>query len=241
MSYFAEQQTIKNLFNNTVYTIPRNQRKYVWTKDNWQDLFSDIQFSIENNNHHFIGSVVLLKDDSIERLSQYVVIDGQQRIMTLTIFMVSILFYFRRFGMKDQFEGSKKYVIFNDDENKNHYIFNSPYQTSLTAMIEDVLKYESKSSITIEKFVKQNLIDERKDKNIAKCFEFFSEKIEQLCPNGKNKNKLTALRDALLDVQFVRIKADSTEDSYTIFEILNARGQKLADHEMVKNYIMRLF
>lgn len=239
MSYFAEQQTIRNLFNNTVYTIPRNQRKYVWTKDNWQDLFSDIQFSIENNNHHFIGSVVLLKDDSNKRLSQYVVIDGQQRIMTLTIFMVSILFFFRKFGMKNQFEGSKKYVIFNDDENRDHHIFNSPYQTSLMSMIDDVLKYESKSSVTTEKFIKQNLIDERKDKNIAKCFEFFSEKIEQLCPNGKNKNKLTALRDALLDVQFVRIKADSTEDSYTIFEILNARGQKLADHEMVKNYIMR--
>lgn len=50
---------------------------------------------------------------------------------------------------------------------------------------------------------------------------------------------LIAMRDALIDTTCVEIIADTEEDSYTIFEILNARGQALADHELLKNYIMR--
>lgn len=239
MSYYAIQKNIRDLFNNKIYIIPRNQRKYVWTKDNWQDLFSDILFSIENDNHHFIGSVVLLKDDSDSRLSQYEVIDGQQRVMTLTIFMVAILFFFRKYGMNDLFKGSKKYIVFNDDENKEHHIFNSPYQRSLSNMIDDVLKLEPKFKTTVDVFLNRNIIDERNDKNIGNCFSFLANQIDEYCAKGKKKQKLIALKDKLLDMEFVRIDADSTEDSYTIFEILNARGQKLADYEMIKNYVMR--
>ena len=39
MSYFAEQKTIRELLTSQLYRIPRNQRKYVWNHDNWEDLF----------------------------------------------------------------------------------------------------------------------------------------------------------------------------------------------------------
>lgn len=47
------------------------------------------------------------------------------------------------------------------------------------------------------------------------------------------------MRDMLLGTSYVDIVATTDEDSYTIFEILNARGQELEDHELVKNFVMR--
>ena len=46
MSFEARQYSLNNLFNKKVYTIPRNQRKYVWTKENWEDLKNDLDFII---------------------------------------------------------------------------------------------------------------------------------------------------------------------------------------------------
>lgn len=47
------------------------------------------------------------------------------------------------------------------------------------------------------------------------------------------------MRDAVENISFINIVSSSEEDSYTIFEILNARGTSLEDYELLKNYIMR--
>lgn len=47
------------------------------------------------------------------------------------------------------------------------------------------------------------------------------------------------IKDSLLDARYIRIKAYSDADAYTVFEILNARGLTLEDYELLKNYIMR--
>ena len=57
--------------------------------------------------------------------------------------------------------------------------------------------------------------------------------------NSKDSRILIKLRNAVRDITFVNITATTEEDSYTIFEILNARGLDLDDHELLKNYIMR--
>ena len=66
------------------------------------------------------------------------------------------------------------------------------------------------------------------------AFKFFSGRIGPL-PN----EELIAFRNALIETSYVKIESSSEEDSYTIFEILNARGLELEDHELLKNYVMR--
>ena len=48
MSFKAEQRDIDYLLSNKLYEIPRNQRRYVWNKDNWDDLWSDLEFIVNN-------------------------------------------------------------------------------------------------------------------------------------------------------------------------------------------------
>ena len=59
MGFKAEQKTISKLLNDSIYYIPINQRKYVWERENWADMFNDLSLSAEGETPHFLGSVVL--------------------------------------------------------------------------------------------------------------------------------------------------------------------------------------
>lgn len=62
MAFNSEQRTIgSKLLGQTVYTVPRNQRKYVWEEKNWNELWNDIHFlSAIEDKAHFVGSIVLM-------------------------------------------------------------------------------------------------------------------------------------------------------------------------------------
>ena len=51
MAFDAKPLKIKDLFTKHIFTIPRNQRRYVWNKDNWSELFEDLKFVIDNRNN----------------------------------------------------------------------------------------------------------------------------------------------------------------------------------------------
>ena len=59
MAFEAKDYAISDILNKSVFDIPRNQRRYVWKKVHWQDLYEDIVFSIAESKPHFVGSIVL--------------------------------------------------------------------------------------------------------------------------------------------------------------------------------------
>ena len=69
------------------YEIPKYQREYSWNKDNWEALFSDIE---ENPVKYFIGSIIFVSKLNMPDESIFEVIDGQQRLTTLSILYASI-------------------------------------------------------------------------------------------------------------------------------------------------------
>lgn len=91
-------------------------------------------------------------------------------------------------------------------------------------------------------FIKESTLATPRDKVIGDCFSFLYEGISKYIDDNNasgSETKLLGFRDALIHINIVKIVSSSSEDSYTIFEILNARGQELEDHELQKNYIMR--
>lgn len=60
MSFDAHDRQIGEILNRVVFDIPRNQRKYVWTENNWKELLEDVVFSCRKDvTPHFMGSIVL--------------------------------------------------------------------------------------------------------------------------------------------------------------------------------------
>ena len=237
MSFEAKERAVDKLLNDSIYYIPRNQRRYVWTTDNWNDMYDDVLLVADGiASSHFIGSIVLKDEGKDEGLSKYTVIDGQQRILTLSIFLVSIMFVMKKRNLMDDFGGTQKYLVAKDIKNRHREIVYPEYHLSLPKMVNYILNADQAdiSTKSITAFANYCTVSSSKDKNIIDAFKFFASKVSEL-----DTEKLLAVRDAIIGIGYVNIISSTEEDSYTIFEILNARGLDLEDHELLKNYIMR--
>ena len=240
MAFHAEQKPLSILLSNNILGIPRNQRNYVWKKDNWQDLFSDINFVVKNGHekNHFIGSMVLKQEDAINGLNNFTIIDGQQRIITIILFLSSIMKLFQERGMEEDFNGTIQYLISKDRKGQEYCSLSSESHIFINDFVTKIVKYENTQDINV--LIKICTLNKIKESSIVNCIRFFYDSLKSILEQIEDANQyLISIRDAILDTNCVRITADTEEDSYTIFEILNARGQSLAEHELLKNYIMR--
>lgn len=239
MSFEAKDYPISDILNKAVFDIPRNQRRYVWKKENWNDLFEDLVFSIAQEKPHFVGSIVLEGDRKKDGLAYYTIIDGQQRLTTITLLLLAIMKHFHENSMTDDFLGTVSYIQSKNNRNQDIVILNSDFHTSIKSLVEGILALEDKKQ-SITSFVDTHILLKGRDKNIGDAVKFFYFAIkDDLESSDDIPDRLRNLRSSLLDMTAVRIVSTSEEDSYTIFEILNARGQELAAHELLKNYIMR--
>ena len=108
MSFDARRSKLSDLLSNARYYMPRNQRSYVWGQDNWADLYEDIMISAEEDARpHFIGSIVLMDEGQSEGLDEYNVIDGQQRVVTITILLSAIMHQLRKRNSEFSFATTK--------------------------------------------------------------------------------------------------------------------------------------
>lgn len=241
MGFDANVKKTAKLLNDAIYIIPRNQRQYVWTTENWSDLLADVVFSTQTGATHFIGSIVLQKGDEENGLETFCVIDGQQRMITITVFMLAIMMQLKQSQHLDDYEGMLKYVEATDKKNNKHMILDFDQYQSMERMLSTI-KTESPDSLTrvsTNSFVGRCSLNPSLDKQIMECYKYYYSAIHAYYEEKKNVDYILKIKDSLLGMSYVHIEADSEEDSYTVFEILNARGTDLEDSELLKNYIMR--
>ena len=112
----ATDPTLANILqvNGTLehYHVPKYQREYTWGKNEWEQLYNDID---ENEIGYFMGSIICIDDNDELGPGEsriYEVVDGQQRLTTLTIFLMSIYRYLLEF--KNSFEEK-------DEEDREDY------------------------------------------------------------------------------------------------------------------------
>jgi len=179
MSFAPSYSHIRNLLNeNAVFNVPRYQRNYVWGQTEWKNLFEDLLLVVGKNeenskNHveHFIGSYIFEK-----RSSDWDIIDGQQRLSTISILMACISKKMRTLGDKDSSEAFSKYFFYTDDDNVKstrisngsefYKIFMAKYYIS-DLSIQNVADFISKENISISK----------KEKNFKECIVYFDNEL----------------------------------------------------------------
>lgn len=235
MAFKAEQRTVNDLLLGSILEIPRNQRRYVWKEEHWKDLLDDLKFSISLNDvtkKHFIGSIVLKEEKAINGISHFTIIDGQQRTFTLILFLAAIMILFKEREMENDFRGTSKLLIVTDLKNQSFCILNSDFYINLSYLILQICNWNNETNINnlINTFSKNSKLE----KPLINCISFYYNSLKDF-----SNDEILQIRDSLLETKFVEIIATTEEDSYTIFEILNARGQILEDHELLKNFIMR--
>jgi len=88
-------------------------------------------------------------------------------------------------------------------------------------------------------FTNRCSLNPERDKQLLECYKHFYSAIHAEYEKTSSVDNILRIKDTLLGMSYVHIVADTEEDSYTVFEILNARGTDLEDHELLKNFIMR--
>ena len=130
----------------------------------------------EHTNSHFIGSVVLKKESATQGIrNQYSIIDGQQRISTLTIVLCAIGLIFAENEQQEYFEGLNKPLFVMDNRNRPHRIVSDKANKSISSLVVKLFENanahfsEGEVLFTSDQLLKQAKVN----KDISECFMFF--------------------------------------------------------------------
>ena len=247
MAYsIGEGTTIRKMLGGTVkYLIPRYQRKYIWNDKQWEDLWDDLFFIVKSENlniQHFFSTFIFEKSGNIKGIDNFNVIDGQQRLSTVMVILSAICRKYIELKNNTQHSLIVQYLTATDSDGKYIKISNDNVDL-LGEIIDSIIIFKDVEKLDPVNISRYHSFSSDK-KNIYKCYLYYLDKIEKLT-NGKSDeeklNILSKFTNAILDMQIVQIIVDKEQEGYDIFEILNARGTPLAQHELLKNYIFKFY
>ncbi|WQW32833.1 DUF262 and DUF1524 domain-containing protein [Helicobacter pylori] len=216
LKFFEENQ-------NNQLVIPIYQRLYSWGKEQCKQLWDDI-IKIGGNdkmNRHFIGSILYVLDGNTPS-SPLLIIDGQQRLTTITLLFIALRDY-----LNDEDEFLEK---FSRKKIENRYLINSDKDGDKKFRL--ILSESDRDTLL-------SLIDKDRRKpsepslKIMENFKLFEEWIR------KNTNKLETIFKGLDKLMVVEISLERGKDNpQLIFESMNSTGKDLTQTDLIKNYIL---
>lgn len=204
---------------NLKIEVPFFQRPYVWDEENWKSLI----FSIENSTDKtmpFIGSFILQEKED----KYYLVIDGQQRITTLTVLVKAFLDY--NINLHPNTKTYLNSMIYNVEMIDSETYIQKPRLTPSNA---DKEAYEK---VMAEKLDISNL--KKGSSKIEDCYLFFNEYFKSL-----SKDDLKRITDKFMTTSkyIIIIKLGEEDDEQEIFDTVNSLGKRLTNSDIVKNYL----
>lgn len=207
--------------NETAFAIPVYQRNYDWAKIQCQQLLKDI-LDVGGDDEqlgHFIGSIVYVHDDvySVSGLREFTIIDGQQRLTTLTLIYIAIYRHLVAAGEEREAQRVYKTFLINefaDDAEKLKLKPTDNYKAAL-AQIMDPLE-----AVKVQGYSR-----------LVENFRFFQSQI--------NAANVAIVLKGLSKLLFVDIALDRQKDNpQHIFESLNSTGLELSQADLIRNYIL---
>ena len=223
----SKTKTVRELLNNR-YTLDYYQREYNWQKGQVEELLDALtnKFlenykethayeAVDNYSHYFLGSIVISKKEETNR--RYIV-DGQQRLTTLTLLLINLCRMFD--NAEDKLDITN--LIFSEESGKVSFNLDVPERAQfMKALYEGEGFDDSKETQSI--------------RNIVACSDY----IKGNFPEELRGQVLPYFVDWLLDkVYLVEIMAVADDDAYTIFETMNDRGLPLSPIDMLKGYLL---
>ena len=216
-----KQTTILGFFDSSQknYEIPVYQRAYSWDKKNWEMFLEDIIEQLHGDNNYFYGNILL---ETIKKDRNYEIIDGQQRLTTLTIFIRALL------NTLKQRENDELLNDFDFDEKEKIYIKNSG-NIKLRPVEYDRACFDAIIVDNKNKFE----ISTPSQKKIFEAKEFFTKKLLEF-----TTNKILDIFVKIQCTELTTIELASKKDAALMFELQNNRGKDLTNMEKLKSYFM---
>lgn len=250
MNIKPQDKTIKELLlSGRQFIIPRFQREYSWDRKNYKEFLDDMLNCLIISDgkvicdQYFLGTMLFVGDCFEGDKNEIDVVDGQQRLTTITILFSALSDRFLQIKQDTLSEQIFKYIMTKNDDgedvriikSKTHYPFFAFYiqerkktntkepSTEEEQCIKETYEYlyNSLSEDKLREFLKQKSSDDN---------------IDQL----SYVDILKAVRDQVLNTTFVSISTKERKQANMIFEILNAKGKNLSGVDLIKNKIFEV-
>lgn len=216
----AETPCITNVFQrSTILRIPFYQRQYVWGKDMWDRFLMDMDSLVGADMQYFLGSLILKKEKVApeERMyginTKYSIIDGQQRLTTLSLYLKAL------------------HTLIHDDITWNNF--------KSTFFIQDsqqtpVLAHSINDRPAYQEVMWGNPLDAYEDKQVVQAYHYLYNEL------SKRDNKRELLMAVYAQITFVAIILDGQDDEQQIFDTINSLGVDLTIDELMKNFLYEI-
>ena len=241
---------ISQIFSNdksVSYYIPKYQREYTWGKKEWGLLFNDV---IENDKGYFLGSIICV-DDSQSALGETVleVIDGQQRITSLSILLLAI---YEQLNMYKENLDDDQCIDLNMIKRELVIKKGSKYIARLTPQVQSNNQADYYNLLADKKLIDADKSNFAGVRRIYKAYHYFSNCIEKYVTevledagNIPDEEKDCKIIEILFDLAdkfnssvLVTIEVETHKDAYMLFESLNNRGVPLSAIDLIKNLLI---
>jgi hypothetical protein len=237
-NFNTKNDTYRQLMGNGLtYAIPRFQRDYSWTEEEWEDLWTDLIGTLKPGGEpaHYMGYLVLQTRDD----KRFDVIDGQQRLTTLSLIVLAVL------------KNLNLLVNQNLDADNNRKRLEQIRQAYIGYLDPVTLVSRSKLSlnrnndnyyqsylITLAETLPQRGV-KASEGLLKKAFEWFDRRVANHVSAETDRGKaLAQFVEALCDKFFFTVITVTDElNAYKVFETLNARGVRLSSTDLLKNYL----
>lgn len=243
-------KTVRDLLGSKrQFVIPRFQREYSWDKKNYQEFLEDMLGNLIikdgriSSSQYFLGTMLFIGNFAEGTEQEIQVVDGQQRLTTITILFSAMSDIFLTLGEQTLSRQLFAYIMTEDDDGNEVRILKS--KTSypfFSYFIQDKEKKMSPDATTEEEHC------------IKETYEYFRAQLTEAKLKSMLKRKhgseivealseidvLKALRDQVLNSTFISISTTDREQANKIFEILNAKGKRLAYIDLIKNKIFEV-
>lgn len=219
--------------SGTKFRVPKFQRDYSWEKEQWDDLWQDIEAMIEAKDDHYMGYLVLQTTEG----KDYQIIDGQQRFTTITLLILAAI----------------KCIIKKGGNSEEERMRAKSLLDSYVGSMDPIsLEYDNKLVLNrnnndyykdyIVKFDKLRVSDlKATDKLMRGCFEFYEKKMTEGRYAAYNGQDYATLVTYIVDnLYFTRITVNDEMNAFKVFETLNARGVQLSSSDLLKNYLFSI-
>ena len=213
-----------------ILQIPPYQRPYSWKEEQINDFWNDIN---TDEQSFFLGSIILNKEE--EKNGFIEVIDGQQRLLTTTMFLAvirNIFLQMKENKLADAIQNN--YIAFRDDDGNETFKIQTADKTA---------KYYKQYIQTAGCDVANSKTNTKEELRIKKNFILLNSKIHSVLNKIEAADlriqKLKDLRNRVGDLVIIEMEIFSDEVAYEIFETVNARGADLTVADLLKNLIFK--
>ena len=214
--------TLSQLFSSTneLFVIPAYQRRYTWKEKQLGQLFDDIHL-LRSDDTHLLGSVVCLTYGHTPGINPLELVDGQQRITTLSIFLKVLQNKYLELGNNETADEISKCLVCKgiDRKPKNKLLLGDLDNIDYTYVMQ------------------QKSLDDVKNLNLKVAYEKLKEWVDEI--TAYEPDELNELYFKFINNVFViRLDIGDAKDAYRLFETINDRGLKLNSTDIIKNFLL---